>query len=96
MRLSGYLAVDAPELYRFRVRACDGVRLTIGGREVIDLDGVRERAETVLGEVPLGKGWHELVLEWFNAGTRPRLELSFGPVSGELRRPAAEELGRAR
>ncbi|MHC4943916.1 MAG: alpha-L-fucosidase [Planctomycetota bacterium] len=75
----GYTEIPADGIYTFFTRSDDGSRLYIGGRLVVDNDGLHGMAEKQ-GYIPLRAGLHSLRVEYFNATGGLGLELSFeGP-----------------
>jgi len=88
--LRGFLLVPADGVYAFYVESDDGSRLTIGGRVVVDNDGVHEPRRR-RGFIGLAKGPHAVRLEYFNAGGEARLEVSWHG-DGEIRRPVPAEV----
>jgi cytochrome c len=65
--LSGFLSIDPPGRYGFRLQSDDGARLRIGGQLVVDHDGLHAD-EPLDDEVELQTGVHELYIEHFENG----------------------------
>jgi alpha-mannosidase len=85
---TGALVAPATGVYRFWLSSDDGSRLSIGGREVIDHDGLHGSA-AVWAEAPLAAGHHPVVVEFFQhlGGRDLKLEWS-GPGFGRCPVPA--------
>jgi hypothetical protein len=75
----GFLQVSQSGLYAFTLQSNDGSRLTLGNRPLIDHDGMHQ--STAKHQfVVLEKGLHPLRLEYFNAGGRYSMSLTYaGP-----------------
>lgn len=82
-RYSGALVVPADEVYTFALTSDDGSRLWLDGKLVVDNDGLHS-AETKTGHVPLAKGAHSIVVEWFNKSGGYALDLKWAPVGRAL------------
>ena len=61
---TGYLRVPETGIYAFRLRTCDGSRLTIGSQVVAENDGIHT-ATTHLSQAFLEKGLHRWQLDYF-------------------------------
>ena len=61
---TGYLQVPETGIYAFRLRTCDGSRLTIGSQVVAENDGIHT-ATTHLSQAFLDKGLHRCQLDYF-------------------------------
>ncbi|MBI9019554.1 MAG: hypothetical protein JEZ07_20075 [Phycisphaerae bacterium] len=61
---SGYLTVPETGVYTFKLRTCDGSRLTIGDKVVADNDGIHTTC-THLSSAFLEKGLHRFNLDYF-------------------------------
>ncbi len=88
--LRGWLQVPDTGVYRFWLSSDDGSRLWVGGRQVIDHDGLHG-SSAVWGDAPLAAGRHPLVVEFFQhlGGRDLKLEWS-GPGFG--RQPVPPEV----
>jgi len=73
-RFSGYLSVERPGVYRFRLTSDDGSRLWIGDELVVDHDGLHG-ATSLAGAIALAQGLHEIRVEFFQAGGGQALSL---------------------
>ena len=78
-RFEGLLRVDRADVYDFMLRSDDGSRLLIGGELVVDNDGLHGPEEK-RGVVALGRGWHRIVVEWFNKTGGADLDLRWAPA----------------
>jgi alpha-L-fucosidase len=95
----GVLSVPADEEFEFALTSCDGARLLVDSRLVIDHDGLHA-ATTRRGFAPLAAGPHRIWLGWFSrragegeaAGNVPRLQLQWAPLGGELAPIPASDL----
>ena len=81
---TGFVSVPEDESYKFALRSDDGSRLWIDGQLVIDNDGLHSPMEK-LGVAPLGKGWHHIRVEWFNASGGADLLVRMAPLGQEPR-----------
>jgi len=93
---SGYLRVPKVGVYVFDLRSCDGSRLTIDGKVIVNSDGLHS-AIIKKGAVALASGLHEFRLDYFKGPSSwqvSRLEhklwlswegpdLTFQPVDAE-------------
>jgi len=79
----GYLLIDSNDMYEFALSSDDGSRLLIDGIVVVDNDGLHGTKEES-GSAPLGKGWHNFRLEWFNKTGGATLNLRMGILGGAL------------
>lgn len=61
---TGKLWIERPGLYRFSLLSDDGSRLSIDGKQVIDLDGVHA-AMAASGGAHLSRGVHDIKVEYF-------------------------------
>jgi len=85
LRFTGFIRVPADGLYTFVLASDDGSRLLIGGKRVVDNDGLHSKKE-IAGTVGLGKGLHAIALDFFDALETDILELQWsGP--GFKKRP---------
>jgi alpha-L-fucosidase len=88
---TGFVQVDEDDLYRFRLTSDDGSRLWIGGQLIVDHDGLHgSTAKT--GDVPLGKGWHHIRVEWFNKSGGADLSLAWARPGQPFAAIASEKL----
>jgi alpha-L-fucosidase len=91
----GYLDVAAEDVYVFALRSDDGSRLWVGGRLVVDNDGLHSPLEKT-GAVALERGRHRIRVEWFNKTGGLDLALRMGAAGEELRPVGSERLSRPR
>lgn len=82
LRFGGYLSVPADGVYELRLTSDDGSVLRLGGRVIVDHDGLHG-ASTAEGQVALAAGVHPLQLHYFQAGGGQALSLEVGRVEGE-------------
>ena len=74
--LSGALFAPEDGTYVLRLSSDDGSSLSIGGREVIDHDGLHSFGAKQ-GEIALRSGWHAIEVRHFEAGGGARLRLEW-------------------
>lgn len=76
--VGGYLKIDQPGDYVFRLDSDDGSRLMVGPDVVIDNDGRRTKSGAAVSKsVTLGVGLHPLLIEHFDGGGRCFLKLDW-------------------
>ena len=82
---TGYLKVPETGIYAFRLRTCDGSRLTIGSQVVAENDGIHT-AITHLSHAFLEKGLHRFQLDYFRGpdGIGHPTLLSNGPARDSI------------
>ncbi|WP_166851004.1 family 16 glycoside hydrolase [Isoptericola sp. BMS4] len=78
----GNLQVPADGEYTFRLTSDDGSRLSIDDQVVVDNDGLHGE-ESVDGTVTLTAGYHELLVEFFEAGGGQVLRLEWRPPGAD-------------
>ncbi|MBI3819079.1 MAG: alpha-L-fucosidase [Planctomycetes bacterium] len=83
MRMSGWLAVPADEMYQFALGADDGAILTIDGHVVVNNDGLHPMA-IATGAAPLAAGAHRIEVSWFNGGGDFGLDLKWAQTGQPL------------
>ncbi len=89
MRFRGYLRVPADGVYRFSTRSDDGSRLWIGGRLVVDNDGLHSPHEES-GVIALAAGLHPITVAMFEQSGGFELEVFWsGPGIARQRIPAS-------
>ncbi|MFE7398049.1 family 16 glycoside hydrolase [Streptomyces sp. NPDC057557] len=77
-QIIGNINVPADGTYAFRLISDDGSRLFIGGRQVIDHDGLHG-AEPKDGEITLTPGYHALHIDHFDRGGGQQVTLQWKP-----------------
>jgi len=78
LRFSGFFLAPNDGIYTFAIGSNDGSRLTIGAK-VVDNDGLHSLRERS-AQVALRKGYHPIVVEYFQAGGAKELYLRYdGP-----------------
>ena len=85
---AGYLQVPETGLYAFRLRTCDGSRLTIGSQVVAENDGIHT-AITHLSLASLEKGLHRCQLDYFRGSDgigHPALQVEWAGPRFDYRR----------
>ena len=75
--------MTADDVYTFALTSDDGSRLRVGGRVVVDHDGLHG-PDTRTGVIALAAGLHALEVEWFNKTGGAALDLQWAPLGGEL------------
>jgi hypothetical protein len=76
-RVIGELVVDRAGPVVFRLTSDDGSRLTVGGRLLIDHDGLHGATAKESAAVELAAGAHPLLIEHFDAGGSRSLRLEW-------------------
>ncbi len=75
----GYLKVPATGVYTFSLMVNDGAILYINGKEIINNDG-GHRSFKQDKKIWLGKGWHPILVKYFQMGLAKKLVVSWqGP-----------------
>lgn len=70
----GYLQVPVTGVYTFAVEANDGAILYINGKEIVNNDG-GHRAQKLDMKTGLKKGWHPLLVKYFQQGLAKELKV---------------------
>ena len=91
-RYSGFIHVPEADVYEFALRSDDGSVLRIDHRVVIDNDKLHGPRE-VRGFAPLGPGWHQFTLDWFNKTGGADLSLRMAPIGETPSEIPATSLG---
>lgn len=79
LQFSGYLYVPAAGVYGFSLSSDDGSRLLMGGRVMIDNDGLHAN-RTVTAYVGLQEGYHAIEVQYFERSGGEVLDLGYaGP-----------------
>ena len=73
----GVLNVPVRGIYTFHLSSDDGSRLTIGGTNILDNDGVHDSMDVKTLVVPLEAGCYSLKLDYFQNGGGSDLKLSW-------------------
>ena len=76
LKFEGYISVPQTGVYNFYLNCNDGGVLWIGDEKIIDNDGLhpdRERG----GQLALEKGVYPIKLDFFDAGSGYRLDLTY-------------------
>jgi len=81
MKLTGFIEVPATGIYNFYLNSDDGSQLHIGGRLVVDNDGMHSPRERV-GQVALTKGRHVFALAYMDGGGGGALALKYSKDGG--------------
>lgn len=76
-QLSGWVVVETPGNYRFRLTSDDGARLWVYDNVMVDHDGQHGATSMESGEVFLSVGDHPIYLEYFDHGGAQRLLLEW-------------------
>jgi len=92
---NGYLSVPKSGIYTFKLRSCDGSRLTIGDKVVAVNDGIHTTV-THLSSIFLEKGKHSFNLDYFKGekkvGLRNKLHLQWAGPGFDYRDVSAGDL----
>ncbi|WP_407429232.1 family 20 glycosylhydrolase [Arcticibacter sp.] len=78
----GFIAIDADDIYTFKLTSDDGSVLYLDDELVVDNDGEHAPME-VLGSMPLRKGYHKIRLHYFDAGGGRHLDLKVSNSQGD-------------
>ena len=79
LRFEGFLSVEQEGEYTFHVGSDDGSRITVDGKIVADNNGVHPFTQKN-GKVKLTKGFHEVIVDYFEKGGEERLTAEYeGP-----------------
>lgn len=73
-RYTGYVQIEAPGIYTVTLASDDGSRLLLGGKLLINNDGLHSLAEKS-AKIALDKGYHAIVLEYFQGTGGKELSL---------------------
>lgn len=103
LRFEGFLPIDTEGEYTFHIGSDDGSRITIDGQVVANNGGVHPYG-IKSGKVKLTKGWHEVVIDYFEQGGEEKLTAEYEgsgvprqPIAGAMsilkESPSAEPLG---
>tara|TARA_R110000850_G_scaffold104576_4_gene215036 strand:- start:1631 stop:4996 length:3366 start_codon:yes stop_codon:yes gene_type:complete len=94
-KFNGYLKVPQTGIYTFKLRTCDGSRLTIDGNVIADNNGIHTTV-THLSSANLEKGLHRFELDYFRGkheiGLRDKLNLEWGGPGFDYRRIGRDDL----
>ncbi len=88
---TGLLSVQNDGIYEFQLESDDGAVLRIGDETVIDNDALHS-VQTKAVDVPLRKGFHRIILKYFQGGGDAALNLRWGIKGAVLRRINGNEL----
>jgi hypothetical protein len=78
---AGFLRVETPGFYSFRIEADDGVRLTLGN-QVLGESLIPDQPNQVYARVELTSGLHEIRIDYFQRGGGNALEFFWRPPNG--------------
>ncbi|MFE2938457.1 family 16 glycoside hydrolase [Streptomyces sp. NPDC059255] len=81
-QIIGNINVPADGTYAFRLISDDGSRLFVGGKKVIDHDGLHG-AEPKDGEISLAPGYHPLRIDHFDRGGEQQVTLQWKPPGAD-------------
>ncbi|HTY10781.1 MAG TPA: alpha-L-arabinofuranosidase C-terminal domain-containing protein [Bacteroidota bacterium] len=90
LQFAGYLKVEKDGVYQFSLTSDDGSKLTVDGADIVVNDGTHAMVEQS-GSTYLKKGYHEIEVDFFQAGGGSGLSLQLEgpdrpktPVSADL------------
>ena len=87
LRFTAFVHIPKDGKYRFHLGSDDGSRMSVSGKEVVNVGGVHPH-QTKTGEIELKTGAHQVVVEYFEAGGEESLKVEIeGP--GVARQPLA-------
>lgn len=89
--LEGFIDIQMPGLYTFKLTSDDGSWLFLDDALIID-NGGRHAIKTATGILALEKGTHKITIKYFDAGGGAILRLSWVPPGGEESAIPAEQL----
>jgi|GEM_PF-457747 len=92
LRFEGAFWADRDGVYAFALGSDDGSRLEIGGRVVVDNDGLHAYRE-LRGDIALKRGWHRFAVSVFDAGSVEYLRLFLLGPDGSKTPVPAERFG---
>ena len=92
-RFRGYFRAPRDGVYLFAISSDDGSRLEIGGRVVVDHDGLHGASER-RGAIPLAAGWHAIEVGQFERGGDEALDVWVEGPAQPRHAIAKDELGR--
>ncbi|MFN8138783.1 MAG: alpha-L-fucosidase [Fimbriimonadales bacterium] len=75
----GMIEVPEDGMYKFFLRSDDGSMLWVGGKVVVNNDGLHS-PEQKSGAIALGKGWHKISVAWFNKSGGADLDLKWSSL----------------
>jgi mono/diheme cytochrome c family protein len=67
LRFTAFVHIPKDGKYRFHLGSDDGSRMSVAGKEVVNVGGVHPH-QTKTGEIELKMGAHQVVVEYFEAG----------------------------
>jgi mono/diheme cytochrome c family protein len=79
--LDGFLHVPRAGTHRFFLSSDDGSRVLVGGKLVVDYDGIHPAGEQT-GEIDLPAGVHPIHIDYFEAAGQEVLNLEIAPPGG--------------
>lgn len=82
MRWSGWLKSESSGLWQFRTNSDDGSQLYIDNKLVVDNDGLHGM-QAKGGTANLRKGWHKMVITFFEKNGGAGMEVSVAPPQGQ-------------
>jgi hypothetical protein len=85
LRLSGRLEVGLAGDYRFALRSHEGARLRIAGQDAVVVPGGSAGSITREGRVRLEPGFHDIVVEYYQALGPPELSLEWSIAGDDFR-----------
>jgi hypothetical protein len=90
LQFKGFFEAGAEGLYEFYAASDDGSKLTVDGEDIIVHDGLHGVTERQ-GSLYLSKGFHEISLDFFQAGGGSGLKVQMKGPDG-VRRDVPEEM----
>jgi len=92
---SGYIDIQAEDVYDIALTSDDGSKLFIDGKLVVDNDGLHGAVEKH-GTAPLAKGWHRLRIEWFNKTGDAAISVRWAKAGDDLKPLGIHSIGYSR
>jgi hypothetical protein len=85
MRWSGQFNAAKKGRYAFRTRSDDGSQLWVAGKMVVNNDG-NHGMRTRSGSINLNKGWHQIVITFYENGGGAGMQVSYAPQGSGWKR----------
>lgn len=89
---SAFLNVPLDDVYTFNLTSDDGSKMYVDGKLVVDNDGLHS-SETKSGHAALAKGFHTIVIQWFNRTGGAALEVTWGRIGAKMQKLTGNGVG---
>ena len=95
MQLFGYIKVPKTGLYTFNLKSDDGSRLTVAGKQIVELNILSDRDPwESKGSIPLKAGLHPIQIDYFQYKINKSLEIMYSIDGSEMHEVELEQLFR--